>query len=78
MPRYYFHIRKGAESLPDREGVELPGPKAALHEAQDAAREILAVKVRKGEVIDGDRFDVYDDLENLVFTVPFKSVLRFD
>lgn len=78
MPRFYFHIRQGVETLTDLEGVELPGPKAALTEAQDAAQEILAAKVRKGEVIDGDRFDGYDDLETLVFTVPFKSVLKFD
>ena len=78
MPRFYFHIRRGVETVTDLEGVELPGPKAAFKEAQDAAREILAAKVRKGGVIDGDRFDVYDDLENLVFTVPFKSVLKFD
>ena len=78
MRRYYFHIRKDAQTVRDREGVDLPGPKAAFKEARDAAREILAAKVLKGELIDGDRFEVCDELENVVFKLPFKSVLKLD
>ena len=59
----------------DEEGVELSGVKAAFDEAQDAAREILAGKVRKGEIVDGQEFSVRDDLNKVLFVLPFKSVL---
>jgi hypothetical protein len=78
MPRYYFHIRDHEKVIPDEEGAELPGVKAAFDEAQEAAREILATKVRRGEVIDGHEFEVADDLGKKIFTVPFKSVLRLE
>jgi hypothetical protein len=78
MPRYYFHIRDHEKVIPDDEGVDLPGVKAAFDEAQDAAREILATKVRRGEVIDGHKFEVRDELDKQLFTLPFKSVLRLE
>jgi hypothetical protein len=33
MPRFYFDVRAGAESMPDPEGLELDGLEAAEHEA---------------------------------------------
>ena len=78
MTRFFFHILNDREIIRDYEGVDLPGAKEALEEAKDAAREILAGKVRRGEVVDGDEFAVHDDLGVLIFKLPFKSVLRFD
>jgi hypothetical protein len=43
-----------------------------------AAREILAVKVRNGELIDGQVFEITDDTGAIVDTLPFKSVLRIE
>jgi hypothetical protein len=37
MPRFYFDIRAGAESMPDPEGLELDGLEAAEHEATQTA-----------------------------------------
>jgi hypothetical protein len=76
MPTFFFHIVDGDQVIKDREGVDLPGAKAALEEAEDAARELLSRKVRKGEVIDGQEFRVEDDLGMPLFILPFKSVLR--
>jgi hypothetical protein len=78
MPRYYFHIRREGKLMRDNEGAELPGVKAAFHEAQVAAREILAEKILRGEVIDGDEFEIEDELGKKLFDIPFKSVLRLD
>jgi hypothetical protein len=77
MPRYYFHIRNEDDFVPDVEGIEMPGARAAREEAEYAAREILADRVRRGEVIDGHEFEVRDDEGTKLFTVPFKSVLKF-
>ncbi len=40
MPRYYFQVRDG-ESLPDREGTDLPDYYAAQVEALSTAGELL-------------------------------------
>jgi hypothetical protein len=76
MPRFYFHIVSEMDFLEDAEGVELVGEAEARDEAIDAAREILAERVRKGDVIDGHVFDVRDDTGTKVFTLPFRDVLR--
>jgi len=78
MPRYYFHIKSDKDFIEDPEGVELVGDVEAREEALDAAREILADSVRKGEVVDGHVFDVRDADGTKVFTLPFRDVLRLD
>lgn len=78
MARFFFHIRNHHEFVRDREGVEMTSARAALHEAEDAAREILAEKVRKGEVIDGNEFEVHDELGTRLFTLPFRDVLKLE
>lgn len=77
MPLFFFHIRNEFELVLDREGQEMPGVKAAFEEAQNAAREILAERVRSGDIIDGHEFEVHDQSGMKLFTLPFKSVLRF-
>lgn len=76
MPRYYLHIREGERFIKDHEGIELPGILNAKSEAEEAAREILASKVKSGEIIDGQEFEIYDAWGNRMLNVPFKSVLR--
>jgi hypothetical protein len=76
MPKYYFHIRSDDGFVEDLEGVELAGDVEAREEAIDAAREMLAERVRKGEVIDGHVFDVRDAIGTKLFTFPFRDVLR--
>lgn len=77
MPRYYLHIRDGERLIEDHEGVELPSVVNAKGEAEKAAREILAQKVKAGDIIDGQQFEIYDAWGNRLLRVPFKSVLRF-
>lgn len=77
MPRYFFH-RRSDDFVEDTEGVDLPGEVEAREEAVDAAREILAERVRRGEVVDGHAFEVHDEAGTKVFTFPFRDVLRLD
>lgn len=76
--RFYFHVREHGDLTRDKKGTELPGVRAALQEAQDAARQILSRKVLLGEVIDGQEFEVCDELDKRLFNLPFKSVLRLE
>jgi hypothetical protein len=76
MPRYYLHIKDGDRLIKDQEGVELPSVLSAKREAEHAAREILAAKVRAGDIIDGQEFEIADARGNRMLTIPFKSVLR--
>ncbi|KKX25339.1 hypothetical protein [Rhizobium sp. LC145] len=78
MPKFYFHVRKGGVLERDRIGAELPSVTIAYEEAVGAAREILAEKVRLGEVIDGESFVISNEQGSVVGELPFRSVLRFD
>ena len=78
MPRYFFHIKSDDDFVEDPEGVELTGDVEARQEAIDAAREILAERVLKGDVIDGHVFEVCDAKGTKLFSLPFRDVLNLD
>lgn len=78
MPRYYFHIKSDVDFVEDPEGIELAGDAEAREEAIDAAREMLAERVRRGEVVDGYVIDVHDAAGTKVFTLSFRDVLRLE
>jgi hypothetical protein len=48
MPRFYFHVRDGNDLIEDEEGNDLPDLDSALAEAEAAAREIMADRLRQG------------------------------
>lgn len=76
--RYYFHVR-GHEGLAlDPEGAEFETLEAAYDEAFQAAREILADRLLRGEVIDGEVFEITMENGEIAGTVPFREVVRFD
>ena len=64
--------------ITDHEGVELPDIVSAKGEAEQAAHEILADKVRAGAVVDGQKFEIYDAWGNHMISVPFRSALRLN
>jgi len=76
MPRFYFHIRDGERLIKDPEGSELSDLESARAEALVGARELLAAKLKAGEVIDGQRFEIVDEGGNLLTVVPLKDVVR--
>lgn len=78
MPRYFFHIREGSELIEDLEGVDLPDIASVEEEAIQAAREILADRIKSGKVIDGQAFHVVDANGARVAQIPFKAALRLD
>jgi ribosomal protein S1 len=78
MPRYYFHIRDNDLLRTDPEGEEFSSVEKAIEEAALAARELLAEKVRNGDLVDGQVFEIADEHGTVVRTFPLKSVLRLD
>ncbi len=78
MTRFYFDVRRNGRLEEDKEGEELPSKEAAIEEAMAAARELVAEKVRTGDVVDGDAFEIRDEHGEVVHILPFRSVLRLD
>jgi nucleoid-associated protein YgaU len=76
MPRYFFHLREGDRVLPDHDGSELPNLEAARAEAIQSARELLAAKLKAGEVVDGQAFEIADESGEVVLTAPLSEALR--
>ncbi|GGG21851.1 hypothetical protein GCM10010924_59110 [Rhizobium wenxiniae] len=78
MPGYFFNYRINGVLEKDPEGSELPSDEVALEEAQIAARELLAAKVRVGDLVDGDEFEITTGDGTVVHTLPLRSVLKLD
>jgi len=78
MPRYFFHARDADGLSLDTEGAVLSSDEGACIEALQAAREMLAEKILKNEVVDGAEFEVVRSDGVLVAKIPLKSVVRFE
>lgn len=76
MPRYFFHVRDSDGLSEDNEGAILPGDEQARLEALKAAREMLAEKIIRDEVLDGTQFEVVRYDGSLIAKVPLRSVMR--
>ena len=76
MPRYFFHVRNGFDLSEDEKGVELPSIMIGKREAEEAARDILGGKVRAGEVMDGQEFEIQDRWGNRLRKIPFRSIMK--
>ena len=76
MPRFYFHVRSSASLIRDEEGVTLSDIEGARWEAELGARSLLAAAVEKGEVVNGQAFEVTDEGGRVLFTFPFREALK--
>jgi hypothetical protein len=76
MPRYYFHIRTKDALIGDPDGSDLADLDAARAEAQQSARNLLAALLARGEVLDGQVFEICDADGRVIESIPFRSVLR--
>lgn len=76
MVRYYFHIRDGERLSRDPEGSDFEDLDAARAEAVKSARELLSQRVRNGEEVDGQAFEVTTEDGTVMDRVRFRDVLR--
>lgn len=77
MPTYYFHLRNGDHFDRDPEGTEFASLDAAIEEALQAARELVALRLLKDETIDGQIFEITNEQGEVLDKVPLRSVVRF-
>lgn len=75
MPRYFFHVREGAEISRDREGQDLPNAEAARREAIAANREILSDKILHGGSLNHRSIEIADETGHVVDVVSARDVL---
>jgi hypothetical protein len=74
--RYYLNVRTVDGLIVDKEGIELPDLGDVAEEASQAARDIVADRVKHGEKVDDGVFEVVDQAGVMVMTIPIRSVLR--
>lgn len=67
MPRYFMNIHEGRSHT---------SPAAAMPDAVLAARELLAEKIRCGEIVHGQRIGPLADAVRLVEIVPSRDRIR--
>ena len=77
MPNFHFHTRCGGHLFDDPDGGVPLDFEAARAEAIAAARQGIAARVRAGEVVDGQPFEIWDAAGRLLATVPFREALKF-
>ena len=74
MPRYYFHITNGQESLDNPKGMDLPGSATARQEAVVLASELRHGKVMPGQSWEGGFVTVVDQDGRQVDSVPIADM----
>jgi hypothetical protein len=76
MPRYFLHVRNQSELMEDPEGQECDSVEAAVREATQAARDLMAECLRNGQPLDKGRvMVVQDEAGEIVAEVPFERAL---
>jgi hypothetical protein len=75
--RYYFNVRDDEALERDPEGAEFDSLEAAYDEAVQAAREILAGRLMRGETINREVFEITTESGEIVGLVPFKATIKF-
>jgi hypothetical protein len=78
MARYYFNIRDGNELAPDPEGAEFDTLQKARDEALRSARELLSQRVIRGEIVDGQAFELTSESGEVIDIVKFRDALRLE
>lgn len=76
MPRYFFHIRTEDGLIRDPDGSLLPDLEAARAEARLSAQSLLADLLKRGRVVDGQVFEISDEHDRVIDTIPLRSVMR--
>lgn len=75
MPRYFFDMKDGSD-IKDLEGREIDGGLDMLRqEAIEDARALISQAALSGTDISDRRFEISDDLGNVLLVVRFSEVL---
>ena len=75
MPRYFFHVRDGAEVSRDREGQLLQSLEEARREAQNTAREMLGERLLHGGSMNHKQIEIADETGHVVDVVNSRDII---
>ena len=75
MQRYYLHLDERL-GVRDDEGEWYDSVEEARRAAIAAAREIMAVQLREGELSLSGRILIADEQQNAILVVPFSQAVR--
>lgn len=75
MPRYFFHIRDGADLSRDNEGQDFAGVEAARQEAVRSSREMLGERLLHGGSLNHRQIEITDETGHVVEVVTSAEVL---
>jgi hypothetical protein len=75
MPTYFFHVRTENAYSKDTLGADFPDDEAAKREAVTAAREMIADMVLNGDSFADMRFEVTDEIGDIVLILPFRFLI---
>ena len=76
MTRYFFHIRRNGEAVRDGEGDEFATIDDARSSAIKAVRELVAARIKNGQMVPDEHIEVHDETGKLQFSVSFHAVVR--
>jgi hypothetical protein len=76
MPRFFMHVCNGNGFVEDQEGVELANGDLARVRAIEAARDVMAGDLRRGELDLSSFIEVEDEEHNLLFTLHFSEAVK--
>ena len=75
MPRFFFHVRDGADLSRDEEGQELADIAAARREAISTNREMLGERILHGGALNHRQIEIVDETGHVVDVVSAQEVL---
>lgn len=76
MSRYFFHLRRDNETVSDVEGDEFSDRESVSASATNAVRELVAARIKTGQVFADEYMDVTDDRGNIVLSISFHDVVQ--
>ncbi len=74
MGRFYFHLKRKGQLVPDEEGLELASLNEARHEALQGARELLVEAIKHGVPVP-EAFVIADEAGQTLLVLPLSEVL---
>jgi hypothetical protein len=76
MTRYFFHIRDGGLVIEDPDGGDFQSIEEARAEAILSARELLAARLKSGDVLDGQLIEIATVDGTIVALIPLKDAIN--
>jgi len=78
MTKYFFNVRTRLGYAADFEGMDLIDLRAAVTEAQQSALELAADMLVRGVPLDGEQFEISDDVGTHLMTVRWIDAVEFE